>query len=114
MTENPINDKTYNPFPANIYIHDNYYERPHVRTTSKGRMGKMYRFKLRFGKDVPHIQYDGIEDPANKNRNICLKNNQNATFVNLDAGNKFKNISRDMRAYNCEQTPIPAVTLTSR
>jgi parallel beta-helix repeat protein len=114
MTENPINDKTYNPFPANIYIHDNYYERPHVRTTSKGRMGKMYRFKLRFGKDVPHIQYDGIEDPANKNRNICLKNNQNATFVNLDAGNKFKNISRDMQAYNCEQTPIPAVTLTSR
>jgi parallel beta-helix repeat protein len=49
MTESPINDKEYKPFPSNIFIHDNYYERPHVKTTGKGRLGKMYRFKLRFG-----------------------------------------------------------------
>jgi parallel beta-helix repeat protein len=112
ITENPINDKSYKPFPANIYIHDNYYERPAVRATGKGRMGKMYRFKLRFGKKVPHIQYDGIVDEKNPNRNICIKNNQNATFVNIDAGNKFKNISHDISVHNCEQAPIPEVTLS--
>jgi parallel beta-helix repeat protein len=114
ITENPINDKSYKPFPADIYIHDNYYERPNVKATSKGRLGKMYRFKLRFGKKVPHILYDGIVDEKNPNRNICLHNNQNASFVNIDAGNKFRNKSTDMKAFECEQTPLPAVTLTAK
>lgn len=112
ITENPINDKTYKPFPSNIYIHDNYYERPRVKATSKGRLGKMYKFKLRFGKDVPHILYDGIENPDMKDRNICLKNNTNATFVNIDAGNKFRNKSRDMKPHDCDQQPISPVVLT--
>jgi parallel beta-helix repeat protein len=114
ITENPINDKSYKPFPADIYIHDNYYERPKVKATSKGRLGKMYRFKLRFGKNVPHILYDGIVDEKNPARNICIRNNQNASFVNIDAGNKFKNKSTDMKAHECEQTPLPAVTLTAK
>lgn len=113
ITENPINDKSYKPFPADIYIHHNYYERPHVKATGKGRMGKMYRFKLRFGKNVPHIQYDGIEDKENKNRNICIKNNMNASFVNIDAEHGFKNKSTDMTPHNCEQMPISPVVLTA-
>lgn len=114
ITENPINDKTYNPFPSDIYIHDNYYERPRVKATGKGRMGKMYRFKLRFGKDVPHILYDGIVDKKMANRNICIRNNTNASFVNIDAENGFKNKSRDMKPHECEQQPISPVVLTAR
>jgi parallel beta-helix repeat protein len=114
MTETPINDKLYKPFPADIYIHDNYYERPHVRATSKGRMGKMYRFKLRFGKDVPHIMFDGIADKENSMRNICLKNNTNGSFVNIDAEHGFKNKSRDIKGFECEQKPIEPVVLTAR
>jgi parallel beta-helix repeat protein len=112
ITENPINDKSYKPFPANIYIHDNFYERPNVKATSKGRLGKMYKYKLRFGKNVPHILYDGIVDSAMNDRNICIKNNQNASFANIDAGNKFKNKSRDMKPYECEQPPIAPVVIS--
>ncbi|HYC84687.1 MAG TPA: parallel beta-helix domain-containing protein [Chryseosolibacter sp.] len=114
MTENPINDKSYKPFPSDIFIHDNYYERPNVRATGKGRMGQMFRFKLRFGRKVPHILYDGIEDPRNPDRKICFKNNQNATFVNIDAGNKFRGKSFDISRYTCEQLPIPAVVLSAK
>jgi parallel beta-helix repeat protein len=114
ITENPINDKSYKPFPDDIFIHDNLYERKHVKATGKGRLGKMYRFKLRFGKNVPHILYDGIVDDQKKNRNICLKNNQNATFVNIDAGNGFKNKSFDMSPHLCEQLPLPAVTISAK
>ena len=114
ITENPINDKVYKPFPSNIYIHDNFYERPNVKATSKGRLGKMYKFKLRFGKNVPHILYDGIEDSSMKDRKICIRNNQNASFANIDAGNKFKNKSRDMKPYECEQPPIAPVVLTMK
>jgi parallel beta-helix repeat protein len=111
ITENPINDKSYKPFPSNIFVHDNSYERPDVRATSKGRMGKMYRFKLRFGKRVPNILFDGIEDPQMKERNICLKNNINGSFSNIDAGNNFKNKSSDVIPYTCEQNPISPVVL---
>jgi parallel beta-helix repeat protein len=114
ITENPIQDKSYKPFPSDIFIHDNYYERPHVKATGKGRMGKMYRFKLRFGKNVPHILYDGITDKDMKDRNICFKNNTNATFVNIDAENGFKNKSHDMTPHACEQQPISPVVLSSR
>jgi parallel beta-helix repeat protein len=113
MTENPINDKTYKPFPSDIFIHDNYYERPNVRATGKGRMGKMFRFKLKFGKDVPHIMFDGIADKENPNRKICIKNNTNGSFVNLDAENGFKNKSTDVKSHDCEQERIAPVMLTS-
>jgi parallel beta-helix repeat protein len=113
MTENPIKDETYKPFPSSIFVHHNYFERPRVKATSKGRLGKMYKYKLRFGKDVPHIIYDGIEDEKMKDRKICISNNTNATFVNIDAGNKFRNKSREMKQHECEQTPLSPVQLSS-
>jgi len=113
ITENPINDKTYHPYPSNIFIHHNYYERPHVKATGKGRMGQMFRFKLRLGKNVPHILFDGIEDPTMKDRNICIKNNQNQSIINIDAGNNFKNKSTDMKDFDCEQPSIQAVELSA-
>lgn len=113
MTEKPINDKSYKPFPSDIYIHDNYYDRERVRATGKGRMGKMFRFKLRFGKDVPHILFDGIANKEMKDRRICIRNNTNQSFVNLDAENGFKNKSKDLTPYNCEQSPINPVVISS-
>lgn len=110
ITENPINDSSYYPFPTAISIFNNQYEREKTRTTMKGRMGKMYRFKLRFGKNVPHIQYDGIvdkEQPAH----ICIRNNSNQSFANLDAENGFKNISRDASKHDCSLPPVPNVEL---
>ena len=114
MTENPINDSTYKPYPANIYIHDNYYERPRVRATWKGRMGKMYRFKLRFGRDVPHIIYDGVEDKGTADRKICIRNNENVSFANIDAESGFKDISRDLSPHDCAQQPLAPVVLSQR
>lgn len=113
MTENPVNDASYDPFPSDIYIHDNFYERPRVKATGKGRMGKMYRFKLRFGKDVPHIIYDGIEDKKRAERNICISNNSNVTFADIDAEGGFKNISRDLAPYDCKQQSIDPVVFSS-
>lgn len=110
ITENPINDSSYYPFPTQINIYKNSFERARVRATGKGRMGKMYRFKLRFGKNVPHIQYDGIVDAKNP-AEICIRNNSNQSFANLDAENGFKNISRDASKHHCTLQPIPKVEL---
>ncbi|KPM49688.1 parallel beta-helix domain-containing protein [Jiulongibacter sediminis] len=101
LTENPINDKEYYPYPTNISIRENVFERKSQKATSQGRFGKMYRFVLRFGKDVPFIQWDGITDEDNKDWVLCVEDNTNATFANLDAENNFENVSREM--VECER-----------
>jgi parallel beta-helix repeat protein len=108
ITENPIKDSSYYPYPNQISVYKNTYERRHVKATMKGRMGKLYRFKLRFGKNVPHIVYDGIVDIKNPAQ-ICIRDNKNQSFANIDAEHNFKNIRRDVSKYNCELPPVPLV-----
>jgi parallel beta-helix repeat protein len=113
ISENPIKDSLYYPYPENIFIRDNKFDRPHVKATMKGRIGKLYRFKLKFGKNVPHIVWDGITDDKEKFKTVlCISNNTNTSFANLDAANNFKNISRSMEAYACKLAEIPPVKLT--
>ncbi len=110
MSENKIKDKVYYPYPTAISVHDNNFERKHVRATGQGRFGQIFRFKLRFGRNVPHILYDGIVDPKTVDENgkikpesrICIRNNKNQTVANMDAKNDFKNISRDASQFDCE------------
>jgi parallel beta-helix repeat protein len=104
ITEIPINDDSYYPFPDHIYIHDNVYEREKERTTMKGRMGKMLRLKVRFGKNVPHIIYDGIIDDKLAKQAICIRNNKDQSVANIKAADNFKNISRDIAPYDCDGT----------
>ncbi|KAA2241790.1 hypothetical protein F0L74_18155 [Chitinophaga agrisoli] len=121
MTENPIKDSTYTPYPATVYIHDNDYIRDHVKFQGKGRIGLMFKFKLGFGKNVPHIFYDGIlnkdwTDASGQYKpeyRICIADNKNASFANLDAGNKFKNVSRDAELYNCSNPVTTTTTVKS-
>ncbi len=110
MTEIPIKDVEYDPYPAGINIHDNYFERKPSRVPAKGKFGKLYRYLLRFGKNPPMIVYDGILDPKKINKEgeffpefkICIRNNSNQSFMNLDASNNFKNRSWDMKKYDCD------------
>jgi parallel beta-helix repeat protein len=109
LTQNPIKDKQYYPYPTAISIHDNNFERENKRVPFTGRFGKIYWFKLKFGKNVPHIVYDGIIDPKTKDaqgnikpeNRICIRNNKNQSFANMDAANGFKNVSRDIKPYEC-------------
>jgi parallel beta-helix repeat protein len=109
ISENPIKDSVYYPYPHQVSIHDNVYERRHEKATGKGRMGQLYRFKLRFGKNVPHIVYDGIVDKNNPGK-LCIQNNKEETFANIDAENNFKNVSRDVTNHRCSLPALePAV-----
>lgn len=103
MTENPIKDTLYYPYPDEIYIHNNVYQRANVPPSAKSRFGKLFRFKLKFGKDIPHILYDGIEDTKRgRKARICIKNNENQSYVNIDAEHGFQTIVRDDKACDCE------------
>ncbi|WP_428654691.1 parallel beta-helix domain-containing protein [Runella sp.] len=121
MTERPIKDKEYYPYPTGIYIHDNVYERDRVRYQGQGRMGQLFKYKLRFGKKVPHIIYDGIVDSktlengqVKPESRICVRNNQNGSFVNLDAANNFKNVSRDASAFDCTHSALKQAVVSMK
>jgi len=108
LTEIPIKDKDYIPYPSAISIHDNVYSEGKRMPTWKNKLG--FLFWLKFGKKVPHILYDGIQNPdwtdasgaLKSNHRICVKNNQNGTFANLKADKKFKGISKNLTPYDCE------------
>lgn len=108
ITENKIKDSLYYPYPTGITVRDNTFEKQKRKATMKGRIGKLYRFKLKFGRKVPDIVYDGILDKKimvngayPEDKRICIRNNGKATFANLDARNDFKNMSRDLSLYQC-------------
>ena len=110
ISENPIKDKAYNPYPSRIYIHDNIYSEGKRMPTLKNKLGFIFWWK--FGKKVPHILYDGIQNPEWLDANgrlkpeyrICIGDNSNGTFANIRADKLglFKGkISKDVTPYEC-------------
>jgi parallel beta-helix repeat protein len=108
MTEIEIKDKNYNPYPSNITIRNNIFSKGKRMPTLKNKLGKL--FFLKFGKKVPHILYDGIQNPEHLNADgsikpqykLCIFDNENGSFANLKADKKFKGISRDLMPYKCK------------
>lgn len=115
LTEKPLTDSLYYPYPSRVSIHDNRYQRERVKYQGKGRLGLMFKYKLRFGRKVPDIIFDGILDDKKPDTvPLCLQNNENASFVTLDAANNFKNVSRNATPYNCSLSPLKKADLTVR
>lgn len=112
MTESPINDDNYDPYPNAIYIHDNSFSRQKGKPTLKKKIGLLLYAK--FKKDVPDILYDGILDKETLDEQgnvlpehqICIRNNGDATFANLDAENDFENISKDISLFDCTRESL--------
>ncbi len=117
VTEKPIEDKKYNPYPRAIYFHNNVYKRSKQMPTLKNPIGKLAFIK--FGRKVPDIVYDGIINPDYLDENgavkeafqICLK--EDASFANLDIENGFKNISKDLGAHDCSQEIKPQIKINA-
>ncbi|HRR08461.1 MAG TPA: parallel beta-helix domain-containing protein [Rhodothermales bacterium] len=114
MTEIPIQDKEYNPFPSNIFLHQNTYQQTRSAPDLKNRLGQL--LMLKFKGKTPHVVYDGILNPAlvgadgryKPEYRICVEE-KNIRFTDLDAGNKFKALSHNPAHMNCRQTPLKMV-----
>ncbi|MEM8900024.1 MAG: parallel beta-helix domain-containing protein [Bacteroidota bacterium] len=111
MTEEEIKDEEYYPYPSEIYIHSNRFQKGKRTPALSSRIGKL--LFLKYGRKVPDIIFDGIlddeQDPATKI--LCLRNNENARFTNLDAANDFKNITYDLAPYDCSTAALKAPEL---
>jgi parallel beta-helix repeat protein len=97
-------DSLYNPFPYKINIHHNKYENSHWFPSTSNDIGKL--FILKSFMSPPDIVFDGISDPDRSSREICISENGEIVFMNLDAENDFENFSKDPTLFNCQKEEI--------
>jgi parallel beta-helix repeat-containing protein len=112
IAETPIKDTDYNPYPSNISLHDNIFSAGKRMPYRKNKLGFIFWWK--FHRKVPHILYDGIQNPDWLDENghlkpgyeICLRDNDQGSFANIRA-DKLKlftdKISKDARPYECKR-----------
>ncbi len=113
----PFKDSIYDPYSGGIYVHDNKIARGTGGTDQSVVFGKM--FAAMFGTKVPDIVYDGFVNPAYKNpdgsikedQKICVRNNGDVTFSNMDLANKGKNRNSDMSKFDCTTPALNEVKL---
>ena len=126
ITEEETKDTQYNPYTSAIYIHDNVYWRQSQFPTLDHEIGIL--LFTHFFRNIPDIIYDGMPDPQYfntdgtipENRKLCLKNNSNASYLNLDISSNFESWYSPFFAdfiinkneCDCTQEPLPEVKLS--
>lgn len=124
LTEKPINDKDYDPYPEGVYVHDNIFTSN--GTNPSGTLGLGLGAIL--GKPMPDILYDGnldskkfVEGKLPEKLALRLDNNGKATFANINykGGNVLSfalskpKIERTTAAYDGKQPNLPVVELSA-
>jgi len=103
--ETAAKDTLYNPYPNQVYVHDNRFSNSKWFPTLKNDFGLLFLTKFPF--ETPDIAIDGIFGPYEPL--MCFENNGDARFVNLDAGNDFAGISKTWENANCQSLVIPTI-----
>lgn len=113
----PFKDTLYDPYSGGISIYDNRITPGTGKPDNTVVFGKL--FEAIFGDKVPDILFDGEINPAYRSSNgavkeehrICVRNNGNVTFCNMDLANKGKGKSTDASKFDCSLPALTAVKL---
>ena len=93
-------DSLYNPYVDQVYIHGNEIKNKHWFPTFQSDFGKLLLWK-RF-MNTPHVLYDGFKDPEIGTIHLCMQQNGDIKFLNINAPNNLKQMDKDWSQYNCE------------
>jgi parallel beta-helix repeat protein len=91
-------DSLYNAFPYRIHIHNNTFENSHWFPTMSHDIGKL--FLLKSFMSPPDVVFDGIR-PDDSPHEICIHDNGDVVFMDIDAAHEFENLSKDVSKFNC-------------
>jgi parallel beta-helix repeat protein len=112
IVNNSPGDPEYNPYPYDIYIHNNTHSMTGaVNSTQPALIQQIIAVLDLYAYDQPNILMDGILlDPAN----VCIKEAPGTTFVNMNAGidPTFGSVSNNITPHDCTKTPLPEVVFT--
>ncbi|MDA1372091.1 MAG: right-handed parallel beta-helix repeat-containing protein [Proteobacteria bacterium] len=110
ITERPFDDPQYDPFPESIFIHDNQFSGGGSSPDSE----PLKALQAATGQAIPDVVWDGILVPGTLPQQVlCLADNGDASFVNLDAGNGFATPTFDKSVHACSLPKLSVITLSS-
>jgi len=110
ITEIPLNDPNYDPFPESIFIHNNQFRGGGEVPDSE----PLAALQAATGQPIPDVVWDGLLTEDNQAADIlCLTQNGDASFVNLDAGNGFAAPSFDAGQHECALPRLSVISLSS-
>jgi parallel beta-helix repeat protein len=110
-----IKNKSYNPYTASIYIHDNRISGGGKAPDS--RLPKWQALGEAAGGSTADIIYDGIIEPVEgkaatlADAKLCIANNGTASFLNFDGPGGFKKMSRDAKPHQCTLPALSEIKL---
>lgn len=110
-TGKPANDAAFDPYPQQVSIHDNKFagggESPDPLELKAMKVAK-------FGLtgSLPDILWDGAlaQNHDVAATQICIRNNGDANFANIDYAGKLAKFSTDLKPHDCTLPALPAVT----
>ena len=110
ITERPFEDPNYDPFPESIFIHDNQFDGGGETPDSE----PLIALQQATQKAIPAVVWDGAAVPGKAPQQIlCLADNGDLSFVNLDAGNGFAAPSFNIAPHACTLPELPEISLGS-
>jgi hypothetical protein len=110
ITERPFEDLNYDPFPELIFIHDNQFNGGGETPDSD----PLIALQQATQKAIPAVVWDGATVPGKAPQQIlCLADNGDLSFVNLDAGNGFAAPSFNTTDHVCTLPELPEISLGS-
>lgn len=110
ISERPLDDPNYDPFPEAIYLHDNDY----IGGGNEPDSEPLTMLKEATGQAIPDIVWDGMTMGDKSPSDIlCIKESADIRFVNLDASNGFAQPSFDGSAHDCTLPSLSVISLSA-
>jgi parallel beta-helix repeat protein len=105
-----VDDPNYDPYPEQIYIHDNEF----VSGGDKPRHSMLIPLMEKTGDRIPNIVWGGLVKSGGGRVNlVCLGNNPEVSFVNLNGGASPDDASYDLTEHQCELPRLPEIKLST-
>ena len=101
---NELKDMAYDPYVEGVWVHDNV-----ISDAGQRPRGMMVKGAFAMGGTMPALLWDGIvaadrlgpDGQLAEDKRICFQRNGDGGFVNVDAPNNLKNLSRDLTPHDC-------------
>lgn len=108
ITGIPFDDPNYDPFPEEIFLHDNSFSGGGINPDSE----PLQALQAATGQPVPDVVWDGtVKEGREAQEILCLVNNGTIGFVNLDASNGFAAPSFDPSSHQCSLPSLSEIRL---
>ena len=110
ITGLPIEDPQYDPYPEQIFLHDNSFSGGGGHPDSE----PLQMLHATIGGPIPDVVWDGTIIAGRQADDIlCLQDNNDMEVVNLDATNGFAAPSFDPGTHLCTMPNLPAIRLSA-